>query len=345
VTLRSAANPSGDAPAWVPPPRAAPKRCSVERDLLGRRFGHLDRPAPPRLAGRSPSAVVVGGGRSFRRRAGLAAAVWLHRSATRPPRPACSPVPRPRSPSRRSRLPKRPVPGRSFRAPAGDLAAFLLKGVRAETRSRAPGLCSLASSAISSTLPRPQSRPKPVLRAVRGLALLGDAQRVPGCRPPPKRLPWSGFALLAGGAPRRSSDRRCSPPRPPFPGRRPGTRPVRRPVPCGRSLERQGSSNRLLAGAEAPARSLSGLPCRPRQPRRPRLRSTRAEARPSCKPLPPVHRATGTFTSGRCPVPKHRVVPVAADPASRGRPRRSLRQGRRTEVRQLCQGTPVPLAT
>jgi hypothetical protein len=37
-------------------------------------------------------------------------AAWLHRSAARPLRPASSPVPRPRSPSRRSRMPKLPVP-------------------------------------------------------------------------------------------------------------------------------------------------------------------------------------------------------------------------------------------
>jgi hypothetical protein len=42
----AAANPSGDAPA-IPPRRAAPKRCSGLALLPVRRFGHLDRPAPP----------------------------------------------------------------------------------------------------------------------------------------------------------------------------------------------------------------------------------------------------------------------------------------------------------
>jgi hypothetical protein len=210
-----------------------------------------------------------------------------------PPLPGCTEVRPSRCglPTRRSRdLAARPAgPGcRSLRCRTGRstlLMATLLRsswrGNRAETRSRAPGLGSLASSTVSSTLPRPRSRPKPVPQTVRGLALRGDAQLAPGRRPPPKRLPLSGLALLAGGALRRSSNRRLSPPRPPFPGRRSGTRPVRRsgslrPFPGATGLFARAAPQRRSAGSgprraslpTAPTSTSSGWP------------AVRAEARP-----------------------------------------------------------------
>ena len=251
-------------------------------------------------------------------------AVWLRRSASRLSRPVCSPVPRPRQSFSRPSRRRSTLSFWSIHAPDSDPS--VLRPKRRPRRSAFP-----PSRALQPSQPRGPVRLSP------------PAVQTEVCPP-------------CGSWRQRS---RATPAPPQVPGaRRGGLRfsgLVRSPVmpPAGPPTVGLGHLARSFsAGSQAQGLSAAGFPAigpwcdtalRARRSPLPkqgvgacpgchvdrailgdhRLPAGFAEARPWCKPLSPLCRATGSWAKSWCRLPKHPVPPVAVDPAGRGRPRRS----------------------
>jgi hypothetical protein len=245
---------------------------------------------------------------------------------SRPLRPVCSPVPRPRpSHSSSSPMPKHlGVRAGRFTLLTATRPLCTWKHDRAEARSRFQGLA--VGPAPRSRPPLPAHRPDRSPSAVRFLAATrqGDARPAPGPRSPPRRSPLSWFGSFAGDTSRavlRPSGCLTSPAVHP---------PARRhraclPLVFLRSVP---GATRLFELTAHPCRSVGSGLARVAMPIAPTSVTT------ACLPDVPkrvprasrCHRSVGQRGHRRKSwfrLPKHPVPPIAADPAGRGRPRRS----------------------